>query len=72
MEKDPNINDQGFPLNLEYGKFEFIKVLESGGQGTVCLYKSLRQLYGNPHYPDLVAVKFDLTTEITNLKETLF
>lgn len=74
MEKeyDPNINDQGFPIILEYGRFEFIRVLDSGGQGTVCLYKSLPHRDVNPPYPELVAVKFDPSTETANLKETLF
>jgi eukaryotic-like serine/threonine-protein kinase len=72
MEQDPNINEQGFPIILEYGRFEFIRVLDSGGQGTVCLYKTLPHREVNPPYPDLVAVKFDPTTETNNLKETLF
>jgi serine/threonine protein kinase len=38
----------------------------------VCLYKSLPHRDVNPPYPEKVAVKFDPTTETTNLKETLF
>ena len=72
MEQNENINEQGFPIDLDYGKFEFLRVLDSGGQGTVCLYKSLPNNNINPPYPELVAVKFDPTTETTNLKETLF
>jgi serine/threonine protein kinase len=46
-------------------------MLDSGGQGTVCLYKTL------PHrdtagFPELVAVKFDPNSETMNLKETLW
>ena len=68
---DPNINEQGFPIVLDYGKFQFVKMLDSGGQGTVCLYKTL------PHrdtagFPELVAVKFDPNSETMNLKETLW
>lgn len=37
---DPNINAQGFPIDLEYGRFLFEKQLDSGGQGVVCLYKT--------------------------------
>ena len=38
----------------------------------MCLYKSIPQKGGNPPYPELVAVKFDPSTETSNLKETLF
>ena len=67
-----NINKEGFPIDLDYGKFEFIKQLDSGGQGVVCLYKSLKQKDGSMPYPEQVAVKFDPTNETANLKETLW
>ena len=38
----------------------------------MCLYKSLPHKDVNPPYPEFVAVKFDPTTETTNLSETLF
>jgi hypothetical protein len=38
----------------------------------VCLYESIPQKDGSLLYPELVAVKFDLTTETANLKETLW
>jgi hypothetical protein len=42
MEKaDVKINELGFPIDLEYGKFRFVKLLDSGGQGIVCLYDSV-------------------------------
>jgi serine/threonine protein kinase len=46
-------------------------MLDSGGQGTVCLYKTLphRDTLG---FPELVAVKFDPNSEAMNLKETLW
>lgn len=40
MEGDRNINNQGFPIDLEYGKFTFVRQLDAGGQGIVALYKS--------------------------------
>jgi hypothetical protein len=72
MEKDSNINEQGFPIDLEYGKFLFVKKLDSGGQGVVCLYKSQPQRDGSLMFPEQVAVKFDPTTDTANLTETLF
>jgi hypothetical protein len=71
-ENNENINDQGFPIDLDYGKFEFVKQLDSGGQGVVCLYRSKVQRDGSNPFPDLVAVKFDPSNETANLKETLW
>ena len=71
-ENNENINDQGFPIDLDYGKFEFVKQLDSGGQGVVCLYKSKVQRDGSMLFPELVAVKFDPSNETANLKETLW
>ncbi len=51
---------EGHPLKLEYGKFEYVQELGVGGQGMVCLYKSMPDKYGRQsNFPDLVAVKFD-------------
>ena len=72
MDDDKNLNEQGFPIDLDYGKFEFVKQLDSGGQGVVCLYKSKIQKDGKMLFPELVAVKFDPTAETANLKETLW
>ncbi len=69
---DPNINELGFPIDLEYGKFMFEKQLDAGGQGVVCLYRSIPPKNNQPIYPELVAVKFDPTTETNNLTETLW
>ena len=71
MESDPNQNEHGFPNDLEYGKFSFVKKLDSGGQGVVCLYRSMPQRTGQT-FPEQVAVKFDPTTDTANLTETLF
>ncbi len=71
-ENNENINEQGFPIDLDYGKFEFVKQLDSGGQGVVCLYKSKVQRDGSMLFPELVAVKFDPSNETANLKETLW
>jgi len=71
MESDPNLNEHGFPNDLEYGKFSFVKKLDSGGQGVVCLYRSMPQRTGQT-FPEQVAVKFDPTTDTANLTETLF
>ena len=38
MDDDKNLNEQGFPIDLDYGKFTFVKQLDAGGQGVVCLY----------------------------------
>ena len=74
MEKgDVNLNELGFPIDLEYGKFKFNKLLDSGGQGIVCLYSSIPPKTAKDSvYPPLVAVKFDPTTETSNLGETLW
>jgi hypothetical protein len=67
------LNEKGYPVQLEYGKFEYIEELGVGGQGMVCLYKSLPNRNGTPsNYPDLVAVKFDPGKETANLGEALF
>ena len=71
-ENNENINEQGFPIDLDYGKFEFVKQLDSRGQGVVCLYKSKVQRDGSMLFPELVAVKFDPSNETANLKETLW
>ena len=71
-ENNENINEQGFPIDLDYGKFEFVKQLDSGGQGVVCLYRSKVQRDGSMLFPELVAVKFDPSNETANLKETLW
>ena len=70
---EKKINDEGFPIDLEFGKFTYVRCLDSGGAGIVALYRT------NPPkndekspYPDLVAVKFDPSTETTNLTETLW
>ncbi len=31
MESDPNINELGFPIDLENGKLKFIKKIDAGG-----------------------------------------
>jgi serine/threonine protein kinase len=69
---DPNINAEGFPIDLDYGKFQYVRRLDSGGQGVVCLYRSLPHRDVNPPYPEYVAVKFDPANETMNLKETLW
>ena len=46
MNHDPYMNEQGFPLDLEYGKFLFVKKLYSDGKGLVCQYKSQPQKTG--------------------------
>ena len=69
---DPNINQEGYPIDLDFGKFKFIKSLASGGQGVVCLYRSLPHKDVNPPFPELVAVKLDPSTDNINLKETLW
>ena len=57
-----NINEQGFPIDLDYGRFLFVKQLDSGeGPKKVCLYRSLPQKDGSLIYPELVAVKFNPT-----------
>ena len=62
MEGDPNINNQGFPIDLEYGKFKFVRQLDAGGQGIVALYKSNPPKNGEKlQFPEYVAVKFDPT-----------
>ncbi len=48
---DPNINEQGFPIILENGKFVFIRVLQSDVKGSVCLYNSLLGKNFNSDYP---------------------
>ena len=67
-----NINEKGFPIDLDYGKFEFVQELASGGAGMVALYKSLPQRDGNMPFPEQVAVKFDPDTTTNNLSETLW
>jgi hypothetical protein len=52
-----------------------VQELGLGGQGMVCLYKSMPDKFGRPsNYPDYVAVKFDngkdtINKEATFLKE---
>jgi hypothetical protein len=41
-----NLNEQGFPIDLDYGKFIFVKQFDSAGPKKVCLYKSLPQKDG--------------------------
>ena len=73
MEGDPNINKEGFPIELEYGKFTFIRQLDAGGAGIVALYRSNPPNNGqNSPFPDEVAVKFDPGQETNNLTETLW
>ena len=69
---DSNMNSEGFPIYLDYGKFRYLRQLDKGGQGVVCLYESLPQKDGTLLYPEQVAVKFDPTNETVNLKETLW
>ena len=70
--RDSNINELGFPIDLDYGKFKFIKLIGTGSLGSVCLYKSLTKRDRKMLFPKFVAVKFDPTNETANLKETLW
>ena len=55
------LSEDGFPLEIEFGKFKFVKMLSRGGQGMVCLYESAppKDQSQPPAFPKLVAVKFD-------------
>jgi hypothetical protein len=60
-------------LDLEYGKLKFDRMLATGGQGMVCLYRAQPPKNGQPQlFPDEVAVKFDPGKETANLGETLW
>ena len=69
---DPKNNAKGYPEDLEYGKFQFVRELATGGAGMVALYKTLPDRNGNLQYPELVAIKFDPDTTTNNLTETLW
>jgi hypothetical protein len=45
-------NQDGYPQELEYGEYVYVKELARGGQGSVCLFKRVKD---NKVY----AVKFD-------------
>ena len=67
------MSEDGFPLELEFGKFKFVKMLSQGGQGMVCLYETKQPNdISKSIYPQYVAVKFDPSTETANLTETLW
>jgi hypothetical protein len=71
-EGDSEINEQGFPIDLDYGKFKFVKILNSGSHGVLCLYNTLPQIDNSLIFPEQVAVKFYPTTDTANLTEMHF
>ena len=54
-------NEDGLPLELEYGEFKFIKKLSQGGLGIVALYETFPPIgESKSKYPHQVAIKLDL------------
>ena len=74
MEEKPDfdMNEEGFPIQVEDGCLQFVKVLDKGGDGSVCLYKSNPDTEVDPLLPELVAVKFNTSNEMKLKKQAMW
>ncbi len=69
---DFDLNEEGFPIQVEDGCLQFVKVLDKGGDGSVCLYKSNPDIEVDPPLPELVAVKFNTSNEMKLKKQAMW